>query len=146
MIVTTIKFFRIIIITTIQTAMNKSLELLKRGFESSSGTTEEFKNFYKTFKTEFTRELKSIGATNIVFSRGHFYISGFFTANNQFWYFSIPDVREFSYGLFHNPNSCMTKLLYREVKDYKDYTGGHNRYATIKLDMAADICWSFKTI
>jgi len=39
--------------------------------------------FYRTFKSEFRKELKSIGATNIVFSRGHFYVSGFFTLNGQ---------------------------------------------------------------
>ena len=69
--------------------MNKSIELIKKGFESSSETTPEFLEFYRTFKSEFRKELKSIGATNIVFSRGHFYVSGFFTLNGQGWYFSI---------------------------------------------------------
>jgi hypothetical protein len=117
--------------------MKKSIALLKKGFESSSGLTPEFAEFFKTFKKEFTDELLSIGATNIQFSRGHFYVSGFFTTpDGQPWYFSLSDVR-----FFHD-----RKLLYRTAKDYKDYTGGRNRYTEIKPDMAQEMCWSFKLI
>lgn len=126
--------------------MKQTVKLLEAGFESSSGKTPEFMNFARVFKKEFTTELKSIGATDIVFSVGHFYISGFFTIGTQAWYFSIPDVRGMSYGLFRDPDSCMNKLLYREAKDYKDYTGGVNRYAKIRFDMAADMCWYFKIV
>jgi hypothetical protein len=126
--------------------MKETVKLLEAGFESSSEKTPEFKAFVKVFKKEFTSELKSIGATDIVFSVGHFYISGFFTIGTQAWYFSLPDVRGMSYGLFRDPDSCMNKLLYREAKDYKDYTGGVNRYAKIRFDMSADMCWYFKTI
>lgn len=127
--------------------MKKSLELLRQGFERSSGLTPEFIEFFKVFKKEFTVELKSIGCTNIEFNRGHFYISGFFTtADGQPYYFSLPDVRGIDYCLEYYPNSHMCKLLYRTVKDYNDYTGGQNRYATIRFDMASDMCWSFKVI
>ena len=73
--------------------MRKTVDLLKRGFESSSTLTEEFKIFFDTFKKEFTQELKTIGAKDIVFSRGHFIISGFFTVGEQAYYFSLGDVR-----------------------------------------------------
>jgi len=126
--------------------MKQTVKLLEQGFEGSSSETPEFKAFSRIFKKEFTTELKSIGATDIVFSVGHFYISGFFTIKGQAWYFSIPDVRGMDYCLANNPDSCMCKLLYREAKDYKDYTGGVNRYAKIRFDMAADMCWYFKTI
>jgi hypothetical protein len=56
--------------------MKKTVELLKAGFESSSGKTPEFMHFTRVFKKEFTSELKSIGATDINFSVGHFYVSG----------------------------------------------------------------------
>ena len=118
--------------------MKHTVSLLERGFESSSVKTPEFKAFARIFKKEFTSELKSIGATDIVFSVGHFYISGFFTIGTQAWYFSIPDVR----GSEHK----MPQLLYRIAKDYKDYTGGINHYADIRFDMAADIYWSFKIV
>lgn len=124
--------------------MKKSLELLKQGFESSSGTTPEFNEFFKVFKKEFTRELKSVSCTNIKFSKGHFYISGFFTTNDNVpFYFSLSDVRGMDYCLKNNPDSCMCKLLYRKVKDYNDYTGGINRYATIQFGMADDMCRYF---
>ena len=126
--------------------MKKTVKLLEGGFESSSGTTPEFLNFFRTFKKEFTKELESIGATNIQIGKGHFYVSGFFTVYNQIWYFSIPDVRGMSYGMFKDPNSCMNKLLYRTAKDYKDYTGGNNRYAKIETGMTENMCWSFKLI
>jgi hypothetical protein len=97
-----------------------------QGFESSSRTTPEFSKFYNQFKKEFTKELLSIKATNITFSKGHFYISGFFTVNNQPYYFSISDVRFFPH----------TNLLYRTAKNYKDFTGGTNQYSTIEDGMA----------
>ena len=126
--------------------MKQTLKLLLKGFESSSFTTPEFKAFYNTFKKEFTKELLSIGATAITFSRGHFYVSGFFTIGTQAWYFSLSDVRGMEYGLRINPDSCSNKLLYRTAKDYKDYTGGGNRYAKIQEGMAEEMCWSFKLI
>jgi len=117
--------------------------MLQHGFESSSTLTPEFSQFYRTFKSEFTKELESQGATNIVFSRGHFYVSGFCTINGQAWYFSISDVRGMEYCL---NQSCMGKLLYRTAKNYKDFTGGQNRYATIREGMGEDMFWSFKVV
>jgi hypothetical protein len=116
--------------------MNKSIKLLLQGFESSSGLTQEFSNFYKTFKSEFTKELSTVGATEIKFSRGHFYVSGFYTVNGQAWYFSLSDVRGMDYSLRNNPSGCSSKLLYRTAKNYSDYTGGSNVYVKIESGMA----------
>ena len=112
---------------------------LKAGFVSSSQTTEEFKDFFKVFKREFSKELRSIGATNLKFSRGHFDVSGFFTVNEKIFYFSLSDVRGFEYGLRSNPYSNMNQLLYRTAKDYKDFTGGGNQYVPIKTGMAYEM-------
>jgi hypothetical protein len=107
--------------------------MLKAGFESSCSTTPEFAQFFRTFKSEFTKELLSIGATNIVFSRGHFYLSGFFTIGSQPIYFSLSDVR----GMEHCLNQwCTGQLLYRTAKHYKDWTGGSNQYVNIEAGMA----------
>jgi hypothetical protein len=103
--------------------------MLKSEFESSSSLTPEFQTFYLTFKRDLTKELKTVGATDIQFSRGHFYVSGFYTLNGQAWYFSISDVRGMCYG-------GKPQLLYRTAQHYKDYTGGGNRYATIEPGMA----------
>lgn len=117
--------------------------MLQRGFESSSSVTPEFAEFFRTFKTEFSKELLLQGATEIQFSRGHFYVSGFCTINKQAWYFSICDVRGMNQFL---NQSCMGKLLYRTATSYNDYTGGQNRYATIRTGMGEDMFWSFKTV
>lgn len=119
--------------------MKKSRGMLLDGFESSSGLTPEFAQFYRTFKSEFTKELKSIRATNIVFSRGHFYVSGFFTVDDQAYYFSLSDVRGMDYSLLWNPDNCMSQLLYRTAKNYKDYTGGMNQYVKIGEGMAQEM-------
>jgi hypothetical protein len=124
--------------------MNQSISLLKAGFESSSQKTPEFKHFAKVFKKEFTSELKSIGVSNIVFSVGHFYLSGFFTAFGQAYYFSISDVRGMDYCMEVNPESCMCQLLIRTAKDYKDYSGGINNYVKFRAGMSGDICKLFK--
>jgi hypothetical protein len=118
--------------------MRKSIELLYSGFESSSGLTPEFNEFYKTFKREFTKELKSQGATNIKFSRGHFYISGFCIIDGQIFYFSLPDVRGSQFRI--------PKLMYRTAENYKDFTGGMNRFAEIKTGMGETMFWSFKVV
>jgi hypothetical protein len=113
--------------------MNKSIAMLRRGFESSSTLTPEFAQFYRTFKSEFTKELLSVGATNIVFSRGHFYVSGFCTINGQIWYFSLSDVR----GMEHCLNQwCSGQLMYRTAQHYKDWTGGRNQWANFETGMA----------
>lgn len=107
--------------------MKKSLALLRKGFESSSGTTPEFLTFVRTFKNEFTKLLQAKGCTNIEIGKGHFYVSGFCTSpTGQPYYFSISDVRMFSEG-----NGIWGSLLYRTAKDYKDYTGGYNQYVRI---------------
>jgi len=126
--------------------MKKSLAMLHRGFESSCSTTPEFAQFFRTFKSEFTKELKTQGATEIEFHRGHFYLSGFCRVNGQLWYFSLSDVRGMDYGFKVNPDSCMNKLLYRTAQHNKDWTGGQNRYATIQTGMAEEMFWSFKVI
>ncbi len=106
--------------------MNKILALLKKGFQSSSRKTPEFIAFCRVFKSELTKELKSIGATNIVFSNGHFDISGFFTAESgQIYYFSLSDVRGME---FQNE----VQLMYRTAEHYKDWTGGGNQWVTIE--------------
>lgn len=119
--------------------MKKTIQLLSIPFESSSGLTEEFKHFYNTFKKEFTIELRTIGATEIKFSRGHFYISGFFTIDGQAFYFSLSDVRGFIYNNLKDPYSCIHKLLYRTAQNYKDYTGGANQWISIESGMCSKI-------
>lgn len=101
--------------------MNNTLVLLKKGFESSTVATPEFKRFTRTFKSEFNKLLQKLGCTGLEYHNGHFYISGFFnSANGQLWYFSLSDVRNMFRG---------GSLLVRTAEHRKDYYGGVNRYA-----------------
>lgn len=107
--------------------MKQSLALIKQGFESSSYKTSEFLAFASVFKKEMKKLLHSKDCHNIVFSVGHFYISGFFTnALGQIYYFSISDVR----GLMPMPGARYP-ILYRTAKSYSDYSGGSNCYANM---------------
>ena len=113
--------------------MKKSLRLLRKGFESSSGTTPQFLSFYRTFKNELTKILTVKGCTNIEIGKGHFYVSGFFTASSgQVYYVSLSDVRGFNETGWHNGS-----LMYRTAKDYKDYTGGCNQF--VRLDEVENV-------
>lgn len=112
--------------------MENSVRLLRKGFESSSGLTQEFKDFVKTFKKDLTKQLKTIGAEVTDFSRGHFYVSGFFKKGEKLFYFSLSDVRDAGY-------SNQINLLYRTARHNKDFTGGHNQYVRISEDMASQM-------
>lgn len=110
------------------------IEDLKQGFESSAWLTPEFASFARRFKSDFTKYLGSLGATNIVINRNHFELYGFFTTvvpgkkasegyseslpHVQAWYFATGDVRW---------SAKQFGMLVRTAKDYKDYTGGRNQ-------------------
>lgn len=114
--------------------MKKTLELLRKGFESASYKTPEFMSFVRTFKSEFTKELKNAGATKIEISTGHFYVSGFFTsASGQVYYFSLSDVRGMEFV-------SKPALMYRTAQHYKDYTGGSNQWINIESGMSERMC------
>jgi hypothetical protein len=77
-----------------------------------------FKSFYKKEIKRITKILTDKGCTNIQFNYGFYFFSGFFTtATNQIYYINSGDTRD-----------GYRKLLYRTAKDYKDYSGGFNRW------------------
>lgn len=120
--------------------MRKVSNLLSYGinhFGSGCYNSLEFNEFFELFKRSFNKELKCIGATDIEYSKGHFYLSGFFTVEGQAYYFSISDVR----SSFGKPDS----LLVRTAKDYKDYTGGANNYFKVEPGMSKIMAnrWGF---
>ena len=120
--------------------MKKVATLLAYGeshFGSGSYNTEEFHTFFDLFKRSFNKELKSIGATKVEYSKGHFCLSGFFTVDTQAYYFSVSDVR----GRFDkNP-----QLLVRTATSYTDYTGGSNNYFRVEPGMTKIMAnnWGF---
>lgn len=124
--------------------MKKTVELIMNGFTSSLSPTVEWVEFYRTFKSEFKRELKTIdGFNDIKFSKGHYYISGFFTINNKCWFFSTPDMRQLNRSIINDPNCNRSKMYYRTANNYRDYTGGSNIYVSIGVGMANEMSWNF---
>jgi hypothetical protein len=97
-------------------------------FESSSTKTQQFKNFVSEFKKEFKKEMIGIGAKEIEFSIGHFYIVGFFEYNNQLYYFSLSDVRGCNY-------QASVSMMFRTAEHRKDWKGGSNQWVTIGENM-----------
>ena len=106
--------------------MKKAITATQKHFESSSNRTPEYLAWHRLFKREFTKFLQSRTATLIEIGKpNHFDMSGFFTIGNQAWYFRIEDVR---WSKRH--------MLIRKAKDYKDYTGGTNHYASLEDESA----------
>lgn len=105
--------------------MEKSILLVNQEFESSCHDTPQFLLFYKTFKREFRRLLKdSYSVDEIIFSKGHFDVYGFFrVSNGKIYYFSIGDVRGYT---------DEGSMLIRSAKDFRDYTGGCNHYISLQ--------------
>ena len=105
---------------------------INQNFESSSGTTPQWKSFYRKSLNHFKKILGDV-AENIQMSRGHFEFSGFLTVKKtgKIFYFSISDVRHFPFPA--------DKLLIRTAEHYKDYTGGSNCYVSIDENMETNI-------
>lgn len=100
-------------------------EWLDVQFESSCSLTEEFALFAKQYKKAIAEAMH--GYTLVNFSRGHFYISGFFknTINGKLVYFSTSDVRGSNNEWFDN-------ILIRTAEHDRDYTGGNNCFTSLK--------------
>jgi hypothetical protein len=95
-------------------------EMVNQTFQTSCSATPQFNQFYKDVTKHLKKTLKDV-AEDFKFSKGHFYLSGFFSRKDgQYIYFCTHDVR-------------FTKGFYiRTAKDLKDYTGGKN--CNIKID------------
>lgn len=111
--------------------MKKSINLLRQTFESSSGTTPQWKQFASQFKRDLKKELEAtFSLVDFKFSRGHFYCSCFFKV-------SALTEDDKGYRCFHLFQSDVrwfhkNKVIVREVKDFEDYTGGRNHEFELK--------------
>jgi len=103
--------------------MKQPLAMIRAGMESSSQPTAEMRAFYTVFKKELKAALKPLRAdTELIISRGHFRVSGFFKKGLQIWYFSLEDLRD----------ETLDRMLVRTAESFKDYTGGGNRYVSLE--------------
>lgn len=89
--------------------------------------TNEVNKFILSLKNQF----KKLGAKKIVAKMHYKYISGFFTVNEQAYYFSTSNFDNYS------------RLLIRTAKDYQDFTGGSNNFVDIKNGMYKKIAQIF---
>jgi len=123
--------------------METIVKRLKQGeYHFSSGTinSPEFNKFYRDFRKVFTKELIKLNATGVEFSKGHFYLTGFFKLDEQYYYFSLSDVRHgFGFNRAGNP-----EMLIRTAQHNRDYTGGVNNYVEINQDIANSITKTFR--
>ena len=114
--------------------MNKTIQHLKKGIiDEGCYTSDDFKKFVRTFRSEFKKEVKKIGGENVEIKGGHYYLYGFFTFNNQPYYISISDVRHYK----------IKNILIRTVKHYKDYTGGTNRFIELKPNLFENVNFNY---
>ena len=101
--------------------MNGVYNLLKEEFISSSQETEQFRIFYRKFRSAIKKSLKD-KIKKMEIYKNHFDISGFFeTLTGKIYYFSLDDVR-WDKG---------DRMLIRTAKHFKDYTGGSNDWISI---------------
>jgi len=101
-------------------------------FQSSSGPTDEWNEWYIEFCSYMKKILKD-RVTDIKFSKNHFCLSGFLTTNDRkIFYFSVSDVRSPA------SNRCPHFLL-RTAKSYQDFTGGCNNFLVFNNEFSENL-------
>ena len=94
--------------------------------ENCGGVTgAEWKEFCRDFKKMIKQELKKIEAVLEVIDFNHYCLSGFFKLEEQFYYFSMSDIRM----------ADSSTLLIRTAAHVKDYYGGSNTFVNVESDM-----------
>lgn len=94
-------------------------------FESSTGLTEQFSQFYRAYVRE-VKKLLGRDAYDFRFRRGHFEIYAHLkNKETGHWaYLSVSDVRYW-------PGAWNTNILVRSAKNERDCTGGPNQYTSL---------------
>lgn len=87
----------------------------------------EYRNFQTNYRSVIKELCNDIGMELHSFSKNHYEFSAVVKSNttNQFYYISISDVRYWK-------NEWANNILYRTMKDDKDWSGGTNRYSTLQ--------------
>lgn len=92
-----------------------------------STTSQEYKDFQRSYRNVLKEIGKNIGFELHSFSKNHYDFSAVMKSNttNQFYYISISDVRYFK-------NEWANNILYRTMEHDHDWTGGSNRYSSLE--------------
>ena len=90
-------------------------------------TDYEYSDFQRNYKSVIKDFCKDIGMELHSFNKNHYIFSAVIKSNitNQFYYVSISDVRYWK-------NEWADNILYRTMEHENDWTGGSNRYSTLK--------------
>ena len=105
---------------------NKMEKWLTHEFSSGGYTGEDFNKFARELKQEIKSQFGKAELELFLFTKGHYYISGFVfnPKTEKYAYFSISDVR-------YSRNEWWSNVLIRTAKNAKDYTGGFNQYCPL---------------
>lgn len=98
--------------------------------DAGACVSEEFNKFAKELKTVLRSDAKSLGFNLADFSKGHYFVSGFFEKDGKYVYFSY-DVPRSETPMDLTAKSAFDGVLYRTAKNCKDYTGGPNRFTSM---------------
>ena len=91
-------------------------------------TSREFASFANGLKKVLETEAEKRGMRLETFSKGHYYVSGFFTNEQDcFVYFSF-DVPRGQLSMDLTSKSCCEGFLVRTAKHGRDFTGGQNTF------------------
>lgn len=104
--------------------MDRLVVIWKAWQESSSAKTPAYRIFASMCKDVVTKELEKIGASELKFNVGHYYISVFFKVEGKCLYFCTEDIRS------RNPRG-----YWRTAKDYRDFVGGSNNWVSFENGM-----------
>lgn len=97
--------------------------------------TRDFGNFARHLRTALKKECAKHGLTLKKFNRGHFECSAFVEApSGKTCYLHINDVRDEA--------SAFERVLYRIVRDERDFSGGVNHFAPFAtvVEKVAQLC------
>ncbi|MCR4719344.1 MAG: hypothetical protein K5768_06920 [Firmicutes bacterium] len=103
--------------------MKKWINYIFEDYESRIKS--DFSDFSDDLKAEIKRQIQDFGYEIKKYSTGYFFISGFVynPQNGRFAYFNVGDVRDT--GIWHN------RILVREARSDKDYSGGINHFVNL---------------
>jgi len=103
--------------------MNYSKWKLHR-FSTGCDTGEDFLQFEREMRSDLRKQLELYGVRLHKFHKNHYCFSAVAERNGRYVYISLHDVR----GCTGQYVSWFENVLYRTMRDDRDWTGGTNRY------------------
>ena len=96
--------------------------------DSLACISDEFKTLARDMRSALKEAGKERGMNLVGFTRGHYYISGFFEKDGGYVYISW-DCPRGEQKISFDSADCMNGFLYRTARHDKDFTGGMNHFS-----------------